>query len=71
MDFRTYLEDMMVVNHPCSIRFRADNGAVATIEARITDLYRDNEEEFIMTDRGIRIRLEDLRSVGDRTPDMV
>ena len=71
MDFRTYLEDMMVVNHPCSIRFRSDLGALTTIEARITDVYRDGDEEFIMTDRGIRIRLDDIRSVGDRSPDMV
>jgi hypothetical protein len=71
MDFKTFLEDVMVAGHPCSIRFLSDNGAVTMLDARITDLYRDEEEEFIMTDRGIRIRLEDLRSVDGRSPDLV
>ena len=70
MDFRSYIEDMVVLNMPCIIRFRADNGGVATMEAIITDLYRDEDEEFIMTDKGIRIRLSDVREVSGREPDI-
>ena len=69
MDFRTYLEDMVVLGRPCSIRFRASNGAVTTMDATITDLYRDEDEEFIMTDRGIRIAVADIREVEGKEPD--
>jgi hypothetical protein len=70
MDFRTYLEDMVVLGRTCSIRFRASNGAVTTMEAIITDLYRDEDREYIMTDRGIRIELGDIREVEGKGPDI-
>jgi hypothetical protein len=58
-DFRNYLEDLVVTRKPCFVQFRKD-GDVLAFEARITDLYTEEETEYLELEGGIRVALPDL-----------
>jgi hypothetical protein len=62
--FKQYLEDLIITNGRCVLRFRSDNEALTTVEGHITDLYAEEGEEYIMTDLGFRIPLQNLREVN-------
>lgn len=70
MNFKDYLEDMIIINRPSVIRFRASNDAITTIESRIIDLYSEEGNSYIMTDIGLRINLDDIREVNGKPRDL-
>ena len=70
MNFKDYLEEMIIVNRPCTIKFRAGNDAITTVESKIIDLYSEEGNSYIMTDIGLRISLDDLREVNGKARDL-
>jgi hypothetical protein len=70
MNFKDYLEDMIIINRPCVIRFRASNDAITTIESKIIDLYSEEGTSYIMTEIGLRVSLDDIREVNGKARDL-
>jgi hypothetical protein len=59
-DFKAYLEDLVVTQQPCFIQFRSEGGEVLSFETRITDLYREEGEEYLMLNAGLRVLLNQV-----------
>ena len=65
-DFIEYLEEMMDFQRTCNIKFKGDNGGIATINARLRDVHVDEVDIYIKTVDGLKIALSQLIEVNDR-----
>ena len=65
-NFIEYLEEMVDFERNCSIKFKGDNGGVATIHARLRDINLDDGQEYIKTADGLRINISQLMEVNGR-----
>jgi hypothetical protein len=62
--FREHLEDLQALGRPCAITFRAENGAISTILAKITSIYNEEGKSYLRTDNGFVIPLERVEEAG-------
>ena len=65
-DFIEYLEELADFERSCSIKFKGDNGGIATIRARLRDVYLDDGEAYIKTADGLKIMISHLIEVNGR-----
>ena len=65
-DFIEYLEELVDFERSCNIKFKGDNGGVATIHTRLRDINLDEGEGYIKTADGLRINLGQLVEVNGR-----
>ena len=65
-DFRDYLEEQIDLHRPCELKFRANNGAVATVQTRIRDVYREAGVEYLKTEDDLHIRMDAVLEVNGR-----
>jgi len=65
-NFIEYLEELVDFERSCDIKFKGDNGGVATIHTRLRDINLDEGEEYIKTADGLRINLSQLMEVNGR-----
>ena len=65
-DFIEYLEELADFERSCSIKFKGDNGGIATIQARLRDVYLDDGEAYIKTADGLKISISHLIEVNGR-----
>ena len=65
-DFRDYLEELMDLKRPCTIKFRDVQGAVTSIKAHIVKMEAVSDREIIETDAGFVIGMDQIISVNDR-----
>ena len=65
-NFIEYLEELADFERSCDIKFRGDNGGIATIHARLRDVYVDEDESYIKTADGLRINISQLIEVNGR-----
>jgi hypothetical protein len=64
--FIEYLEELVDFERQCSIKFRADNGGVSVIHARLRDINLDEEQAYIKTADGLKINISQLMEVNGR-----
>ena len=64
--FIEYLEEIVDLKRSCSIRFRAENGGVAIIQTKLSDVNRSEEEDYIKTVDGLKINISQLVEVNGR-----
>ena len=62
--FREHLEDLQALGRPCAITFRAENGALSTILAKIVSIYNDEGKSYLRTDNGLAIPVERVEEAG-------
>lgn len=62
--FREHLEDLQAAGRPTAITFRAENGALSTILARITSIYNEEGRVHLRTDNGLSIPVERVVEAG-------
>jgi hypothetical protein len=62
--FREHLEDLQAAGRPCAITFRAENGALSTILARIVSIYTEEGRVHLRTDNGHQIPVERVEEAG-------
>lgn len=67
--FKAYLEELMDLKRPCTIKFRSVEGGVSTIRAHIIDMNTVSDRDMINTDAGIHIGLDQIVQVNDRAPE--
>ena len=67
--FIEYLQEQRDLKRPCTIKFRAVDGGIATLRARIIDLTTVSERDMIETDAGIPIGVDQILKVNDRIPE--
>ena len=65
-DFIEYLEELVDFERNCTIRFRGENGGLATINARLRDIHIADSDSYIKTADGLRINLSQLVEVNGR-----
>jgi hypothetical protein len=65
-ELKQYLEELMDERRLCTIRFRGDNGALATIKARILELDNREQKDYLVTEDGLEISFENLEEVNGR-----
>lgn len=65
-DFIEYLEELADFERTCDIKFKGDNGGIATIHARLRDVYLGEEESYIKTADGLKISMSHLIEVDGR-----
>ena len=65
-NFIEYLEELADFERSCDIKFKGDNGGIATIHARLRDVYVDEDESYIKTADGLRINISQLIEVNGR-----
>ena len=65
-DFIEYLEEIADQKRSCSIRFKAENGGIAIIQTKVSDVNRDEEEHYIKTIDGLKINISQLVEVNGR-----
>ena len=64
--FIEYLEELADFERSCNIKFKGDNGGIATIHARLRDVYVDEDESYIKTAEGLKINISQLIEVNGR-----
>ena len=64
--FIEYLEKIVDLKRNCSIRFKAENGGIAIIQTKLSDVNRSEEEDYIKTVDGLRINISQLVEVNGR-----
>jgi hypothetical protein len=64
--FIEYLEELVDFERRCSIKFRADNGGVSVIHARLRDINLDEGQAYIKTADGLKINISQLMEVNGR-----
>ena len=62
--FLEHLEDLQAMGRACAITFRAENGALSTILAKILSLYSEGGKSYLRTDNGLSIPLERVEEAG-------
>ncbi len=62
--FIEYLEEIVDLKKSCSIRFKAENGGVASIETRLYDVNLDSNDGYVKTAEGLKIPLSHLVEVN-------
>jgi Rho-binding antiterminator len=67
-DFYDELEAMATLQKACEIVFVAESGAKSVILAQIMEIWTHKGEEFLKTDAGLVIRLDQLVSVDGILP---
>ena len=65
-NFIEYLEEIVDRKKSCSIRFKADNGGIAIIQTKLTDIILDEEDAHIKTIDGLKINIGELVEVNGR-----
>ena len=65
-DFIEYLEEIADQKRSCSIRFKAENGGIAIIQTKVSDVNRDEDEHYIKTIDGLKINISQLVEVNGR-----
>jgi hypothetical protein len=66
--FREHLEDLQAIGRACAITFRAENGALSTILAKILSIYSEDGKSYLRTDNGLSIPLERVEEAGGMRP---
>ena len=64
--FIEYLEEIVDLKRNCIIRFKAENGGIAIIQTKLSDINRSEEEDYIKTVDGLRINISQLVEVNGR-----
>ena len=64
--FIEYLEEIVDLKRSCSIRFKAENGGIAVIQTKLSDVNRSEEEDYIKTVDGLKINISQLVEVNGR-----
>ena len=65
-NFIEYLEEIVDLKRSCSIRFNAENGGIAIIQTRLSDINTGIEESYIKTADGLKINISQLIEVNGR-----
>ncbi|MFL5788182.1 MAG: hypothetical protein ACJ748_09015 [Flavisolibacter sp.] len=66
-EFIQYLEEVESSGRPCDIKFKADNGGTIFIKAKIIELSVTENDGYLRTDKGARIKLDKLIEVDGRS----
>ena len=66
---KEYLEELIDLKRPCTIKFRSVEGGIATIRAHVVSMEEVSGRYMIETDAGFSIGLDQLISVNDRPAD--
>ena len=70
-DFIEYLEELVDFERNCTIKFRGENGGLATINARLRDIHITDSDSYIKTADGLRINLSQLVEVNGRPAENI
>ncbi|MEI6949354.1 hypothetical protein V9K67_19365 [Paraflavisolibacter sp. H34] len=62
-EFRGELEVLAALKKHCRLKFRADNGAVVTLDTTILNVYADEDGVYLKTGSGLELRLDRLVEV--------
>lgn len=65
-DLYEELEMRAAFRQPCRLLYRAANGGIVSVQTRIGALIREEEGEYLVTDEGLRLRLDHLLAVDDQ-----
>lgn len=64
--FYDALEELHLLKTPFNITFEDDFGRKTLLEVRSTDLFSDEGAEWMMIDKGIRIRLDNIVAINGK-----
>ena len=64
--FKDYLEELMDLKRPCTIKFRDVQGAVTQVRGHIVKMEEVSGREIIETDAGFVIGMDQIISINDR-----
>ena len=59
-DVKEELEMRVAFRMPATLQFRGEQGALLTVSGRIVRLENEEEGEFLFTEQGHRVRLDQL-----------
>ncbi len=62
-DFYEELEVLVMQKKQCRIAYQAPNGAVNTLNDRVYRLYKREDEEYLVLEKGLEIRLDYIISI--------
>ena len=65
-NFKDYLQEQMDLKRPCTIKFKDVQGAVTITKGHIVKMEEVSDREFIETDAGLVIGMDQIISVNDR-----
>lgn len=65
-ELKQYLEELIDERTLSSLRFRGENGGLATIIARILEINDRDGKEYLLTEDGLEINLESLEVINGR-----
>ena len=65
-DLYEELEMRAAFRQPCRLVYRAANGGTVSLQTRISALLREPEGEFLVTEEGLRLRLDQLLGLDDQ-----
>ena len=64
--FKDYLEELMDLKRPCTIKFKDVQGAVAMVKGHIVKMEEVSGRDIIETDAGFAIGMDQIISVNDK-----
>ena len=65
-DFIEYLEELADFERSCEIKFKGDNGGIASIHSRLREVFLGEEASYIRTADGLKINISQLIEVNGR-----
>jgi hypothetical protein len=66
-DQRAYIEELMDLKQLANIRFRAVEGGVTSIRARIKDIINEGGRDILTTDAGFSIGMDQILEINGRS----
>ena len=65
--FVDYVEELVDLKSNCSIKFKADNGAISIVSDRIKDVNIEEDQRYIKTAKGLKIDISQVIEINGRS----
>jgi hypothetical protein len=60
------LKTLALLHEPCTLQFRAVNGGVSTVTTKLTDVFEDEDGQYLLASNGLTLQLHQLLAINGK-----
>lgn len=60
------LKMLASLRQTCTLQFRADNGGTASVQTKISDVFEDEDGQYLLTGNGLTLQLHQLIAIDGK-----
>ena len=60
------LKEAALLRQPCTLQFRAGNGGLSTLHTTITNVFEDEDGQYLLATNGLTLQLHQLVSINGK-----